>query len=210
MAKRILICTGLSPQELRQASFEGETRRERQRMQALANVMEGMTRAEAARLADMCDQAVKDAIKRYNDEGVAGLKDRPHRTPAQTRRGAAPRAARYRAGGPGYRERAPVVLYARGSRRRCEDKMECEHERHVDRAHPARNGPVATKDQAEPSEEKSRSRRGFFKKRQAFCNNLLIHINTSACGFSSKMKLGSARKAVSAAAGSQRASGHRV
>lgn len=78
MAKRILICTELSPQELRQASFEGETRRERQRVQALANVMEGMTRAEAARLADMCDQAVKDAIKRYNDEGVAGLKDRPH------------------------------------------------------------------------------------------------------------------------------------
>lgn len=78
MAKRILICSELSPQELRHVAFTAETRRERMRMQAIANAMDGMTRSEAARLADMSDQALKDAIRRYNVEGLAGLKDRPH------------------------------------------------------------------------------------------------------------------------------------
>jgi transposase len=78
MAKRILICSELSPQELRAASFSAETRRERMRMQAIANAMDGMLRVEAARLADMSDQALKDAVKRYNAEGLPGLVDRPH------------------------------------------------------------------------------------------------------------------------------------
>ena len=78
MTKRILICSELSPQDLRQASFSARTRRERQRMQAIANAMEGMLRAEAARFADMSDQALKDAVKRYNAEGLPGLADRPH------------------------------------------------------------------------------------------------------------------------------------
>ena len=78
MPKRILICSQLSPQELRAASFLAGTARERKRMQAIANAMEGMTRRDAARLADMGDQALKDAIKRYNCEGISGLKDRPH------------------------------------------------------------------------------------------------------------------------------------
>jgi transposase len=37
-----------------------------------------MTRAEAARLAGMERQALRDAVLRYNAEGVAGLSDRPH------------------------------------------------------------------------------------------------------------------------------------
>ena len=78
MAKRILICTELSPQELRQSAFTAQTRRESMRRQAIANALEGMSRAEAARLADMSGQALKDAIKRYNVEGLPGLKDRPH------------------------------------------------------------------------------------------------------------------------------------
>lgn len=78
MAKRILICSELSPQDLRAASFAAATRRERMRMQAIANAMEGMTRIEAARLADMSDQALKDAVRRYNAEGLSGLRDRPH------------------------------------------------------------------------------------------------------------------------------------
>jgi transposase len=78
MSRSYRICSELSPQELRAASFAAETRRERQRMQAIANAMEGMTRAEAARLADMSNQALNDAIKRYNVEGLVGLKDRPH------------------------------------------------------------------------------------------------------------------------------------
>jgi putative transposase len=46
-------------------------------MLAIANALEGMSRAEAARLAGMERQALRDAVVRYNAEGVAGLYDRP-------------------------------------------------------------------------------------------------------------------------------------
>jgi hypothetical protein len=46
---------------------------------AIANALEGMTRAEAARLAGMERQALHDAIQRFNAEGPDGLHDR-HRT----------------------------------------------------------------------------------------------------------------------------------
>ncbi|MFC0389395.1 IS630 family transposase [Muricoccus vinaceus] len=46
-------------------------------MQAIAGALEGLTRAEAARLADMERQALRDAVLRYNTEGLAGLHDRP-------------------------------------------------------------------------------------------------------------------------------------
>ena len=47
------------------------------RMMAIAHALEGMSRAEAARLAGMERQALRDAVVRYNAEGVAGLSDRP-------------------------------------------------------------------------------------------------------------------------------------
>ena len=78
MAKRILICTELSPAELRAKALAAGTARDRKRGLAIAHVMEGMSRIEAGRLTDQTDQAVKDAIRRYNAEGLAGLKDRPH------------------------------------------------------------------------------------------------------------------------------------
>ena len=78
MPKRILICTELAPAELRAFALAADTPRERKRGLAIAHVMEGMSRTEAGRLTDQTNQAVKDAIKRYNAEGVAGLKDRPH------------------------------------------------------------------------------------------------------------------------------------
>jgi len=47
------------------------------RAYAIANALEGMTRAAAARLAGMDRQALRDAVVRYNAEGVEGLHDRP-------------------------------------------------------------------------------------------------------------------------------------
>ncbi len=47
------------------------------RAYAIANALEGMSRAEAARLAGMERQALRDAVVRYNAEGLAGLLDRP-------------------------------------------------------------------------------------------------------------------------------------
>ena len=78
MPKRILICSELSPAELRERAFAAATPRERKRALAIAHVMEGLSRVEAGRLTDQTDQAVKDAIKRFNANGFAGLKDLPH------------------------------------------------------------------------------------------------------------------------------------
>ena len=78
MPKRILICTELSPAALRAVALAADTPRERKRGLAIAHVMEAMSRIEAGRLTDQTDRAVKDAIKRYDADGVAGLKDRPH------------------------------------------------------------------------------------------------------------------------------------
>src|SRR4051794_7070279 len=50
-------------------------------MQAIANALEGMTRAEAARLAGMERQGLRDAVVRYNAEGLAGLHNRPRPGP---------------------------------------------------------------------------------------------------------------------------------
>jgi transposase len=44
---------------------------------AIANALDGLSRAEAARLAGMERQALRDAAARYNAEGLAGLFDRP-------------------------------------------------------------------------------------------------------------------------------------
>jgi transposase len=45
-------------------------------MQAIAGALEGLPRAEAARLAGMERQALRDAVVRYNAEGLAGLYSR--------------------------------------------------------------------------------------------------------------------------------------
>lgn len=47
------------------------------RMLAIANALDGMTFTEAARAAGLERQALGDAVKRYNAEGLDGLKDRP-------------------------------------------------------------------------------------------------------------------------------------
>lgn len=47
------------------------------RLIALANALEGMDRATAARLAGMDRQTLRDWVHRYNAEGIAGLFNRP-------------------------------------------------------------------------------------------------------------------------------------
>ena len=50
-------------------------------MYAIAHALDGLTRAEAARLAGMERQALRDAVLRYRAEGLAGLRDRPRGRP---------------------------------------------------------------------------------------------------------------------------------
>lgn len=77
MGTALKIRDDIAPSELRH-----QARRERDgmaaaRMHAIAHALEGYSRAEAARLAGMERQALRDAVLAFNDRGVAGLYDRP-------------------------------------------------------------------------------------------------------------------------------------
>src|SRR5215203_7436220 len=66
-----------TPSDLRRRAARERDRRAALRLLAIANALEGMTRAEAARLTGMERQALHDAIQRFNAEGPDGLHDRP-------------------------------------------------------------------------------------------------------------------------------------
>ena len=65
------------PSDLRRRARRERDHRAALRLLAIANALEGMTRAEAARLAGMERQALHDAVLRFNAEGPDGLHDRP-------------------------------------------------------------------------------------------------------------------------------------
>jgi transposase len=77
MGAALLIRDELTPEALRRHARHEANRRAALRMLAIANALEGMSRAEAARLVGMERQALRDAVVRYNAEGLAGLYDRP-------------------------------------------------------------------------------------------------------------------------------------
>ena len=56
--------------ELRSRARRERNPRTATRMLAIANALEGLTRAEAARLAGMERQALRDAVVRYNQESI--------------------------------------------------------------------------------------------------------------------------------------------
>src|SRR4051794_8598008 len=63
--------------ELRREARRCRDARAARRMLALALVLEGASREEAARAAGMDRQTLRDWVHRYNAEGLAGLRDRP-------------------------------------------------------------------------------------------------------------------------------------
>src|SRR5215204_830463 len=62
--------------ELRRLAKKEPRRRTAQRMLAIANALEGMSRADAARAVGIERQSLRDAVIRFNAEGLAGLVDR--------------------------------------------------------------------------------------------------------------------------------------
>jgi len=48
------------------------------RLLALALVLEGYSRAEAATNCGMDRQSLRDWVSRYNEQGIDGLSERPH------------------------------------------------------------------------------------------------------------------------------------
>jgi putative transposase len=81
-ARGLPIRDDLSADQLRRSARRERDRSAACRMYAIANALEGMSRAEAARLAGMERQALRDAVLRYNAEGLAGLYNR--RPPPRT------------------------------------------------------------------------------------------------------------------------------
>jgi transposase len=78
MPRAVPIRTDISAAELRRrAKIETDGRASR-RMLALAAVLEGASRADAARLAGMDRQSLRDWVHRFNAEGIEGLRDRAH------------------------------------------------------------------------------------------------------------------------------------
>ena len=67
----------LTAAELRRLVRREPDRRAAMRLSAIAHALDGFSRAEAARLAGIERQALRDAVLRYNAEGPGGLHDRP-------------------------------------------------------------------------------------------------------------------------------------
>lgn len=72
-----------SPAGLRRRAKKEPNRRAALRILAIANALEGMNRADAARVVGIERPSLCDAVKRFNAEGLAGLYDHPkgHRRP---------------------------------------------------------------------------------------------------------------------------------
>jgi transposase len=82
----LVIRDDVGSEELRRQARREHDGRVSARLIALANALDGMDRASAARLAGMDRQTLRDWVHRYNAEGIAGLYDRPKpgRTPKLT------------------------------------------------------------------------------------------------------------------------------
>lgn len=75
----------LSVAELRALARRQTRPRVAPRFYAIAHVLDGASRAEAARLCGMDCQALRDAVVRFDAEGLGGLVDRPGRGGASPR-----------------------------------------------------------------------------------------------------------------------------
>src|ERR1039457_2753080 len=75
-----------SSAELRQDAKRCDDGRVACRILAIAHVLDGMSRTDAARSCGMDRQTLRDWVHRYNAEGIAGLADAPRggRPPALT------------------------------------------------------------------------------------------------------------------------------
>lgn len=69
----------LEAEELRSLGRKQTCGRVASRMFAIANVMDGLSREDAATHAGMERQSLRDWVHRFNAEGVAGLADRPRK-----------------------------------------------------------------------------------------------------------------------------------
>ena len=77
MPEALPIRNDIAPRELRRLARSECNGRVSSRMLALAHALEGMDRGQAARLAGMDRQTLRDWVIRFNEAGLEGLRDRP-------------------------------------------------------------------------------------------------------------------------------------
>jgi putative transposase len=77
--RAVKVVTDLSSEQLRRKARTQSDARMRIRLLAIANVLDGMNRQEAAQSVGLSRNALHHWISRYNREGVEGLSDRPRR-----------------------------------------------------------------------------------------------------------------------------------
>src|SRR3974390_1908292 len=63
--------------ELRRKACQVSDPNQARRILAIASILDGAGRADAAKSAGMERQTLRDWVHRYNAEGIEGLKDRP-------------------------------------------------------------------------------------------------------------------------------------
>src|SRR3569832_2574322 len=74
-----IIRQDLSAADLRQAAGRTQDAKEARRMLAIALVLDGYSRADAAQTCAMDRQTLRDWVHRYNASGLDGLSDQPRR-----------------------------------------------------------------------------------------------------------------------------------
>jgi len=77
MGRALEIRDDLTAEQLRALAARERSDRAARRLLAIANALDGMSRADAATAAGMERQALRDAVIRYDAEGPAGVRDRP-------------------------------------------------------------------------------------------------------------------------------------
>ena len=78
MPRAVRLRQAIPADALRRRAKQETDGRASRRMLALAAVLDGASREEAARLAGMDRQSLRDWVHRFNEEGIEGLHDRPH------------------------------------------------------------------------------------------------------------------------------------
>ena len=77
MGRAVAVCTDQTADELRHRARQLRQRAPAMRLLAVAAVLDGASRKEAAKAALMTERALYDWILRFNAEGVDGLIDKP-------------------------------------------------------------------------------------------------------------------------------------
>jgi len=75
MTAAVSLRTGFSADELRRLAAASKHANQSRRLLSMAAVLDGMSRADAARIGGMDRQTLRDWVHRFNERGPEGLKD---------------------------------------------------------------------------------------------------------------------------------------